>query len=50
MIEFLQDLWQFFLERKKWFLLPIVMLLLMIGILLVVAEGSAIGSFVYTLF
>ena len=49
MIEFFQDLWLFLKERKKWFLLPMIVLLLLIGALLVFVEGSAIGSFVYTL-
>ena len=49
-MEFLQDLWTFIKERKKWWLLPMILILLTIGTLLVFAESSAVGSFIYTLF
>ncbi len=49
-MEFLQDLWQFVKERKQWWLLPVIVAILLIGILLVIGEGSAVGSFIYTLF
>jgi hypothetical protein len=49
-MEFLTDIWNFLLERRKWWLTPILLVLLLIGILLFVAEGSAVGSFIYTLF
>ncbi|MCB0625344.1 MAG: hypothetical protein KDC43_15840, partial [Saprospiraceae bacterium] len=49
-MEFFKDLWQFLAERKKWWLVPLIMVLLLIGALLIFAEGSAIGSFIYTLF
>ena len=49
-MESLKDLWQFILERKKFWLAPIILIILFMGIILIFAESSAIGSFVYTLF
>lgn len=49
-MEFLRDLWQFIRERRKWWLLPAVLILLLLGALLIFAESSAVGSFIYTLF
>jgi drug/metabolite transporter superfamily protein YnfA len=49
-MEFLRDLWQFISERRKWWLLPAVLILLLLGALLIFAESSAVGSFIYTLF
>jgi len=50
MIELLKDLWGFMRERKKFWLAPIIIVLLFIGALLVFAQGSAIAPFIYTLF
>jgi len=50
MIELLKDLWGFMRERKKFWLAPIIVVLLLIGGLLVFAQGSAIAPFIYTLF
>ena len=50
MLEFMRDLWGFMRERKKLWLLPIVVVLLLLGGLLVLAQGSAIAPFIYTLF
>lgn len=50
MIEFLKELWAFMKARKKFWLLPIVAVLLLLGGLLVLAQGSAIAPFIYTLF
>jgi len=50
MIEFLKDLWLFIKTRKKWWLVPMIVILLVIGLLIVFAAGSAIAPFVYTLF
>ncbi len=50
MIELLKDLWGFMRERKKFWLAPIIVVLLLIGALLVFAQGSAIAPFIYTLF
>jgi len=49
-MEFFQELWQYLRERKKWWLLPLILTILMIGGLILFAESSAIGSFIYTLF
>ena len=50
MLDLLQDLWGFMKERKKFWLMPIILLLLVLGGLLVLAQGSAIAPFIYTLF
>ena len=50
MIEFLKELWAFMQVRKKFWLLPIVFMLLLLGGLLVLVQGSAIAPFIYTLF
>ncbi len=49
-MEFLSDLWKFMMARKKWWLLPIIIVVLLIGALVIFAESSAVGSFIYTLF
>lgn len=46
----LQEVWEFLRERKKFWLLPIIIVLLAIGALLVFAAGSAFAPFIYTLF
>jgi hypothetical protein len=50
MLDLLKDLWSFMSERKKFWLAPIVILLLILGALIVFAQGSAIAPFIYTLF
>ena len=50
MIEFLGDLARFMRTHKNYWLLPIVLVLGLVGLLLVVAEGSAVAPFIYTLF
>jgi hypothetical protein len=50
MIEFLSDLWQFMRQRKKFWLAPIIFVMLLLGGLIVFAQGSAVAPFVYTLF
>lgn len=49
-MDFLKDLWTFFMERKKFWLIPIVLVLLLLGVLIVLSSGSAIAPFIYTLF
>lgn len=44
------ELWDFLKVSKRWWLLPAVILLLLLGIMVVIAEGSALAPFVYTLF
>jgi len=50
MIDLLQDLWAFMRERKKFWLAPIMLIMVLLGALLVLAQGSAIAPFIYTLF
>jgi len=50
MREFIVDLWAFMKERKKFWLLPIILILLALGVLIVLTQGSAIAPFIYTLF
>ncbi|MCF6191358.1 MAG: DUF5989 family protein [Cocleimonas sp.] len=50
MVDLLQDLWSFMRERKKFWLAPIILVMLLLGALLVLAQGSAIAPFIYTLF
>jgi hypothetical protein len=44
------DLWGFLKERKKWWLLPMILVLLLFGALIVLTSGSAVAPFIYTLF
>lgn len=50
MIDLLKDLWGFLRERKKFWLAPIILVIVMLGALIVLSEGSAIAPFIYTLF
>jgi len=50
MMELMKDLWAFMKERKKFWLAPIIVVLLLLGTLIVLAQGSAIAPFIYTLF
>jgi hypothetical protein len=49
-MEFVSDLWGFLKERKKFWLLPIILTLLFFGGLILFTSGSAIAPFIYTLF
>jgi len=46
----MKELWELMKHHKKYWLAPIVILLVLIGVLLVIAKGSAIAPFIYTLF
>lgn len=46
----LKEFWLFLRERKKWWLAPIVLFLLLFGALLIFAKGSALAPFIYSLF
>jgi len=48
--EVLSQLWQFLRYRKKYWLVPIVFLMVLVGLLLALAEKSVIAPFIYTLF
>ena len=50
MIDFLSDLWGFMKERKKFWLAPLIIVMVLLGVLIVVAQGSAVAPFIYTLF
>jgi len=49
-MDFLRDLWGFLRQRKKFWMLPLIATLLVFGALIVLAAGSAIAPFIYTLF
>ena len=49
-MDFLRDLWGFLRVRKKFWLLPIIMSLLLLSILIFISSGSAIAPFIYTIF
>ena len=50
MIEFWKDLWLFMRERKKFWLAPIIIVMVLLGGLIILAQGSAVAPFIYTLF
>ena len=50
MLELLKDLWSFMRVRKKFWLAPIILILLLLGVLVVMSQGSAVAPFIYTLF
>ena len=50
MSEFLRDLWQFMRMRKKYWLLPIILVLMLLGGLVVVSQQSGLASLIYTIF
>ncbi|WP_187170535.1 DUF5989 family protein [Salidesulfovibrio onnuriiensis] len=49
-MDFLKDLWGFLKVRKKFWLLPVILVLLLFGALIVLTGGSAIAPFIYTVF
>ncbi|MEC7149880.1 MAG: DUF5989 family protein [Pseudomonadota bacterium] len=50
MLDLLKDLWGFMRERKKLWMAPIIGIMLLLGILIVMTQGSALAPFIYTLF
>lgn len=50
MVPFLKEFWAFLRARKKYWLLPILIIMLLFGVLLVLAQSSAVAPFIYTLF
>ncbi len=50
MIDLMKDLWAFMRMRKKFWLAPIIIVLLLLGGLIVLTQGSAVAPFIYTLF
>ncbi|EDP94271.1 DUF5989 family protein [Kordia algicida OT-1] len=49
-MEFLKDIFNFLKERKKFWLLPMIIVLILLGVILVLAAGTAAAPFIYTLF
>jgi hypothetical protein len=50
MFELVQDLWAYMKVRKKFWLLPVIITLLVLGMLIVLSQGSVVAPFIYTLF
>ena len=46
----INDIWSFMRESKKWWLLPIVIMLVLVGILVVIGQSSSLSPFIYALF
>jgi len=46
----MSELWAFMRARKKWWLLPLILMLVVVGALLVFAQGSVLAPFIYTIF
>lgn len=44
------EIWAYMRERKKWWLAPVILMMLLVGALLVFAQGSALAPFIYTIF
>lgn len=49
-MSFIRELWAFMRSRKKYWLLPIVIMMVLLGAMIVLAQGSAVAPFIYTLF
>ncbi|MEC7973832.1 MAG: DUF5989 family protein [Pseudomonadota bacterium] len=49
-MSFIKELWMFLRDRKKFWLLPIILVLALFGFLIVLTQGSAVAPFIYTLF
>jgi len=49
-VQFAVEFWDFLKVRKKWWLAPIIILCMLLGILIVLTHGSALAPFIYTIF
>tara|TARA_B100001245_G_scaffold5720_1_gene4076 strand:+ start:55 stop:204 length:150 start_codon:yes stop_codon:yes gene_type:complete len=49
-MSFIKELWNFMRVRKKFWLLPILLMMALFGALIVLSQGSAVAPFIYTLF
>jgi hypothetical protein len=49
-MDFIKDLWDFMRVRKKFWMLPIILVMLLFGALIVLSSGTAVAPFIYTLF
>jgi hypothetical protein len=50
MLSFIKEFWEFLIERKKYWLFPIILVLALLGILIVLSQGSVVAPFIYTIF
>ena len=50
MVDFLKEFWEFLKERKKYWLLPIIIVLALFGVIIVLSQGSVVAPFIYTIF
>jgi hypothetical protein len=50
MLDFFKDFYGFIRERKKYYLIPVILILILLGSVVVLTEGSAIAPFIYALF
>jgi hypothetical protein len=50
MNEFIKEFWEFLKFRKKYWLLPVIIVLFFFGILIVMSQGTVVAPFIYTLF
>jgi len=46
----LRETWDFLMERKAWWLVPIIIMLILVGILIIFGQSSAVSPFIYALF
>ena len=49
-MDFLKEFWEFLIVRKKYWLLPILLVLVLFGGLIILSQGSAVAPFIYTIF
>ena len=49
-LSILVDFWKYFKARRRWWLLPLVLFLFLMGLLIVLTQGSALAPFIYTIF
>jgi len=50
MLSFFKEFFEFLIERKKYWLIPIIVFLALFGVLIVLSQGSAVAPFIYTIF
>jgi hypothetical protein len=50
MLDLLKDLWEFMKERKVYWMAPVIIVLVLLGGLIILTQGSAVAPFIYTLF
>ncbi|NNF79134.1 MAG: hypothetical protein HKN05_13985 [Rhizobiales bacterium] len=50
MLDFVRELWSYFRKRKKYWLAPVIIIMVLFGGLIVLTQGSAVAPFIYTIF